>query len=75
MLTVAHVSDLHLGGRPESVARAAQVIGHVCSMSPAPDVRLVTGDIADHGSPEEYATARSLHVESLALLAQVSADV
>src|SRR6185503_19849044 len=41
-------------------ARAAQVIGHVCSMSPAPDVLLVTGDIADHGSPEEYATARDL---------------
>jgi 3',5'-cyclic AMP phosphodiesterase CpdA len=60
VLTVAHVSDLHIGGRPESVARAAQVIGHVCSMSPAPDVLLVTGDIADHGSPEEYATARDL---------------
>ena len=60
MLTVAHVSDLHIGGRPESVARAAQVIAHVCSMSPAPDVLLVTGDIADHGSPEEYATARDL---------------
>lgn len=60
MLTVAHVSDLHIGGRPESVARAAQVIAHVWSMSPAPDVLLVTGDIADHGSPEEYATARDL---------------
>jgi Icc protein len=60
VLSVAHVSDLHIGGRPESVARARQVIAHVCSMSPAPDVLLVTGDIADHGSAEEYATARDL---------------
>ena len=60
MLTVAHVSDLHIGGRPESVDRAAKVIRHVCSLSPAPDVLLVTGDIADHGSPQEYATARDL---------------
>jgi 3',5'-cyclic AMP phosphodiesterase CpdA len=60
VLTVAHVSDLHIGGRPESVDRAAQVIRHVCSLSPAPDVLLVTGDVADHGLPEEYATARDL---------------
>ena len=60
MLTVAHVSDLHIGGRPESVDRAALVIRHVCSLAPAPDVLLVTGDVADHGSPEEYATARDL---------------
>ena len=46
MLTVAHISDLHIGGRPESVARARQVIGHVCSMRPAPDVLIVTGDVA-----------------------------
>jgi 3',5'-cyclic AMP phosphodiesterase CpdA len=60
VLTVAHVSDLHIGGRPESVDRAALVIRHVCSLSPAPDLLLVTGDVADHGSPEEYATARDL---------------
>jgi len=60
VLTVAHVSDLHIGGRPEAADRAARVIGHVRSMSPAPDVLLVTGDIADHGLPDEYATARDL---------------
>jgi Icc protein len=60
VLTVAHVSDLHIGGRPESVARAQQVVTHVCAMSPAPDVLLVTGDVADHGSEEEYATARDI---------------
>ena len=60
MFTIAHISDLHIGGRPESVDRARRVIGHVCAMSPAPDVLLATGDIADHGSPAEYATARDL---------------
>jgi 3',5'-cyclic AMP phosphodiesterase CpdA len=60
VLTIAHVSDLHIGGRPESVDRARQVLGHVGAMRPVPDVLLVTGDIADHGSAEEYATARDL---------------
>jgi 3',5'-cyclic AMP phosphodiesterase CpdA len=60
VLTIAHISDFHIGGRPESVDRARQVIGHVCAMTPGPDILLVTGDIADHGSPAEYATARDL---------------
>ena len=60
MFTIAHLSDLHIGGRTESVARAAQVVAHVVAMAPAPDVLLVTGDIADHGADDEYATARDL---------------
>jgi len=60
VFTIAHISDLHIGGRPESEARAERVIQHVCAMRPAPDVLLVTGDIADHGLPGEYATARDL---------------
>ena len=66
MFTIAHVSDLHIGGRPESEERAARVLAHVRALSPAPDVLLVTGDVADHGweegsiAREEYATARDL---------------
>ena len=66
MLTIAHVSDLHIGGRPESDERAARVLAHVRSMRPAPDVLVVTGDIADHGwsggaeASDEYARARDL---------------
>jgi 3',5'-cyclic-AMP phosphodiesterase len=66
VLTIAHVSDLHIGGRPESEERAARVLAHVGAMSSAPDVLLVTGDVADHGweggdiAHEEYATARDL---------------
>ena len=29
-------------------------------MDPRPDVLLVTGDVADHGLPEEYAEARAV---------------
>ncbi len=60
MFTIAHISDLHIGGRAESVARAERVVAHVVAMVPAPDVLLVTGDIADHGEDDEYATARDL---------------
>jgi 3',5'-cyclic-AMP phosphodiesterase len=66
VLTIAHVSDLHIGGRPESDERAARVLAHVRSMRPAPDVLVVTGDIADHGwsggaeASDEYARARDL---------------
>ncbi len=58
MFTIAHMSDLHVGGRPESVARAERVLAHVVAI--APDVLLVTGDIADHGTDGEYAAARDL---------------
>jgi 3',5'-cyclic AMP phosphodiesterase CpdA len=60
VFTIAHVSDLHIGGRPEAVDRAERVLRHVVAMDPAPDVLLVTGDIADHGELGEYATAREL---------------
>jgi 3',5'-cyclic AMP phosphodiesterase CpdA len=60
VFTIAHISDLHIGGRPESVQRAERVLAHVVALDPAPDVLLVTGDIADHGDPGEYATARGL---------------
>jgi 3',5'-cyclic AMP phosphodiesterase CpdA len=60
MLTIAHVSDTHLGSRPEALDRARRVLDHVRSLDPAPDLLLVTGDIADHGRDEEYAQARDL---------------
>jgi 3',5'-cyclic AMP phosphodiesterase CpdA len=66
VFTIAHISDLHIGGRPEAEERAARVLVHVRALSPPPDVLLVTGDVADHGweeeglAREEYATARHL---------------
>ena len=60
MFTVAHVSDTHFGNNPEAVPRAAAVLDHLLSLSPQPDVLVVTGDVADHGRDEEYVEARDL---------------
>ncbi|MDL5154367.1 metallophosphoesterase [Actinomycetospora termitidis] len=58
---VAHLSDLHLDpARPDTSERARRVLDHVRALDPAPDLVLVTGDVADHGTDEEYAEAAAL---------------
>jgi 3',5'-cyclic AMP phosphodiesterase CpdA len=57
-LLIAHVSDTHFGGPPDARARAEAVVAHLLALDPRPDVLLVTGDVADHGLPDEYAEAR-----------------
>lgn len=59
MFTIAHLSDTHFGSRPEAGPRASAVLDHLLAMSPRPDVLVVTGDVADHGRPEEYLEARA----------------
>jgi 3',5'-cyclic AMP phosphodiesterase CpdA len=59
-LVIAHVSDTHLGGPADARARAERVLAHLLAMDPRPDVLVVTGDVADHGLPEEYAEARAV---------------
>src|SRR3954451_15226021 len=60
MRVVAHVSDTHVGSDVRDPAsRMASVMDHLLAMSPRPDVLLVTGDVADHGLPQEYAGARA----------------
>ena len=58
MLTIAHLSDTHFGGPADATRRAEQVLAHLLAMDPRPDVLVHTGDVADHGLPEEYAEAR-----------------
>jgi 3',5'-cyclic AMP phosphodiesterase CpdA len=57
---IAHVSDTHFGGPPDARARAEAVLAHLLALDPRPDVLLVSGDVADHGLPEEYAEARAV---------------
>ena len=60
MTVVAHVSDTHAGNAVQDpAARMASVMDHLLAMSPPPDLLVVTGDVADHGLPEEYAAARA----------------
>jgi 3',5'-cyclic AMP phosphodiesterase CpdA len=58
MTLIAHISDTHFGGPPNARARAEAVLAHLLALDPLPDVLLVTGDVADHGLPDEYAEAR-----------------
>ena len=57
---VAHLTDLHFGGPPAARARADLALDHLLALDPAPDLLLVTGDVADHGYAEEYAAARAV---------------
>ncbi|MEV6521946.1 metallophosphoesterase [Longispora sp. NPDC051575] len=54
----AHVSDTHLDGEPRASARTAAVMAYLRDLPL--DAILVTGDIADHGAPGEYAEAADL---------------
>lgn len=60
MLVIAHYSDTHFGGPPGAAERTRIVQGYLAAMDPPVDVVLVTGDIADHGTPEEYAEATAV---------------
>ncbi|WP_406195785.1 metallophosphoesterase [Kitasatospora sp. NBC_01560] len=61
MLTIAHFSDIHLGqehhgdGGKRARRRAEQVMAYLDALPGRLDAVLVTGDLADHGLPAEYA--------------------
>jgi 3',5'-cyclic-AMP phosphodiesterase len=60
MFVVAHVSDTHFGNDTQDPsARTAAVMDHLLALDPRPDVLVVSGDVADHGRPGEYAAARA----------------
>jgi 3',5'-cyclic-AMP phosphodiesterase len=65
-ITLAHVSDLHIGqehdgdGGARALRRAQQVIDYLNALAGHLDGVLLTGDIADHGTPEEYRVVREL---------------
>lgn len=61
MVTViAHLSDIHIDGSSRSVDRTRAVMNHLENLPYDLDAVLVTGDIADHGQPDEYECAREL---------------
>jgi Icc protein len=67
-MLLAQISDLHLDGEARATERATRVVDYLRSLTRRPDAVLVTGDIADHGAPAEYA-------EAAALLARIDAPV
>jgi Icc protein len=64
---VAHLSDPHLiGGGAlhygviDNVAHLRRTLDRLAAVRPAPQALVFTGDIADRGEPEAYATIRSI---------------
>ena len=51
---VAHLSDPHVGATAASLDRLRRVLAEVARL-PRVDALVVTGDLADHGLPDEYA--------------------
>ncbi len=56
---VAHLSDTHFG-LPGAAGRVRTVLAHLEAMTPRPHLLVVTGDVTDHGTVEEYADARAV---------------
>jgi 3',5'-cyclic AMP phosphodiesterase CpdA len=62
-MRIAHLSDPHLVNGPLGVQRAAnlaEAISRLLWIEPRPDCVVITGDLADTGHPEEYATLRAI---------------
>ena len=60
MAVLAQISDLHLDGTQRRTDRAAAVLDQLRALRTPVDAVLLSGDIADHGTPQEYAIAREL---------------
>jgi 3',5'-cyclic-AMP phosphodiesterase len=65
-MLLAHVSDIHIGqdfrgdGGARALARARKVVDYLNALPGDLDGVLVTGDLADHGTPVEYEIVREL---------------
>jgi 3',5'-cyclic AMP phosphodiesterase CpdA len=60
---LAQLSDPHIGGEwfdDQSVPRFAAAVESVRAIRPQPDAVLLTGDLADHATDEEYEQLREL---------------
>ncbi|MYX73831.1 phosphodiesterase [Streptomyces sp. SID3915] len=60
MTVLAHLSDPHLDGTEESAARAHRAVAHLAGLPGRVDAVLITGDIVDRGTAEEYHQAREV---------------
>lgn len=66
-MIIVQLSDTHITPEPTradgTLSRQAamqRAVAHVLTMAAAPDVVLVTGDLTDHGTAEEYAAFQDL---------------
>src|SRR3954447_23497741 len=59
-MLLAQLSDLHLDGGSVAHGRVVSVVEFLCGLARLPDAVLVTGDLANSGSPAEYAEAAEI---------------
>lgn len=66
-LLIAHLTDLHTVvtnhlcyGKIDTNQQLREAIAHLESLRPRPDLVLVSGDLTEHGSPEQYAALRKI---------------
>ncbi|MFE9784239.1 phosphodiesterase [Nocardia salmonicida] len=58
MILAAQLSDTHFDLSARNTERVEAVMGYLADLPRRPDVILVTGDITDSGTPEQYTQAR-----------------
>jgi Icc protein len=57
---LVQISDPHIGSEPAAEGRLAAAVQRVRSLPQVPDAVVVTGDLVEHGAPDEYARVRAL---------------
>ncbi len=60
MIVLAHLSDTHFDGHERNAARGKQVMDYLNGLPGQVDAIVVTGDITDHGLPEEQVQAQEV---------------
>jgi len=66
-MIIAQITDLHVVAKNRlcypkvpTNAQLAQSIAHINSLDPRPDAVIASGDLTDHGRPEEYDLLREI---------------
>ena len=68
MFVVAHISDLHFNGTRFNRNRIQSTLSYVNARAAGIDVLLITGDLADEGTPSEYQEAYGVLESPLPML-------
>src|SRR5271168_4420310 len=66
-MIIAQITDLHVVAKDRQCYRKvptnthlAESVAHVNSLDPRPDAVIASGDLTDHGRPEEYDLLREI---------------
>lgn len=60
MITLAHVSDVHIDGSERNAARTEQVVRYLVGLPGRIDAVLLSGDLTERGKPADYAALREI---------------